>query len=228
MKDIKAHKKIVFLVLFIFGIKFNIAEGDSQIVFKTHLGLRNYKVGKYKKAYEYFFDSAKKGNKEAQYYLGCMLLKGEGIEKNFIRAFKWLSIAAEQGHLKALNVIGVIYKNGTETHKNLDEARKFFQLSADKNLNVGQFNLGVLLFERYKAKRKNASHELETKEHDGHGKVENYREDLVEGYKWLKISELNGFERAAKVLKILQSEILPSEIVDIENQAEVFSKKFKN
>ena len=226
MHTVTANKKFLCFVYIIFSLKV------SVVLANTEVGLRNYKEGEFKKAYEEFFSESKKGNANAQYYLGCMFLKGEGVKKSFMWGFKWLSIAADKGHVKALNVVGVIYKNGVETSKNTEEAKKYLQLSAEKNFNLGQFNLGVLLIENYKEKIENLSHENVKQENDdhsnSHSKEENHRTDLIEGYKWLKISELNGFDRASTILKLLSAEILHSELIVLDEQANEAFKSLKN
>lgn len=219
-------KKYFFSILFFFFIlKINVVLASQKV------GLESYRAGQYEKAFENFYNESIKGNTDAQYYLGCMLLKGEGVNKSIMRGFKWLSIAADKGHVKALNVVGVIYKNGFGTFKNQEEAKNFFQLSAEKNFNLGQFNLGVLLIENYREKIKSSSHETDGQKHDAHSddhsKAEDHRKNLIEGYKWLKISELNGFERASSVLKVIRSEIPPSELFELDDQAKAVFESLK-
>ncbi|GEM_PF-3417330 len=220
------NKKNLWIFFVFFSLNIDVALANQKV------GLESYRAGEYEKAYKIFYNESKKGNADAQYYLGCMLLKGEGVNKSFMRGFKWLSIAADKGHVKALNVVGVIYKNGVETFKNSEEAKKYFQLTAEKNFNLGQFNLGVLLIENYKEKIKSFSHETNRKKHDehsdDHSKSGDPRLDLIEGYKWLKISELNGFERASSVLKIVRSEIPHSKQLELDDEAKAVFKSLKD
>lgn len=46
--------------------------------------------------------SADKGDPEAQYNLGLMYLRGDGVSKNLEEAQRWFSLAASTGHQKAL------------------------------------------------------------------------------------------------------------------------------
>jgi len=56
-----------------------------------------YKNKKYKKAFALFEKEAAAGDAHAQYSLGRMYAKGEGIEKDSREAMMWLRKAAEQG-----------------------------------------------------------------------------------------------------------------------------------
>jgi len=53
------------------------------------------------KAFPYFLQAAKAGNRDAQNTLGMMYREGLGTEKNDTEAFQWLELAAKRGHLKA-------------------------------------------------------------------------------------------------------------------------------
>ncbi|SEQ47005.1 Sel1 repeat-containing protein [Virgibacillus subterraneus] len=54
-----------------------------------------------KKAFYFFKNAAKFGNKEAQYFVGKMLREGDGVEINKSESLKWLEMAASNGSKKA-------------------------------------------------------------------------------------------------------------------------------
>jgi len=56
-----------------------------------------YKKQQYKKALELFLQLANKNELDAQFNLGVMYFKGEGVLKNYKEAAKWYRKAAEQG-----------------------------------------------------------------------------------------------------------------------------------
>lgn len=62
---------------------------------KEKAGVRYYKKGKYKKAYEKLLFPAKVGLKEAQYYLGFMYLKGQHVQQSVGLGMAWLGVACE-------------------------------------------------------------------------------------------------------------------------------------
>jgi TPR repeat protein len=55
---------------------------------------------------------AEKGNAEAQYNLGVMYAKGEGVPQDYAGAVKWYRLAAEQGYAEAQYNLGVMYGQG--------------------------------------------------------------------------------------------------------------------
>ncbi|MFC1492271.1 tetratricopeptide repeat protein, partial [Nitrospinota bacterium] len=53
-----------------------------------------------------------KGNAAAQFNLGQMYRRGQGVLQDYKEAVKWYRKAAEQGDVKAQNNPGVMYRNG--------------------------------------------------------------------------------------------------------------------
>ena len=54
--------------------------------------------------------AADQGNAGAQYHLGVVHAKGQGVEKDFKQAMKWSHDAAVQGHAEAQYLVGAIYE----------------------------------------------------------------------------------------------------------------------
>ena len=52
---------------------------------------------------------AEQGNADAQYCLGCMYRKGEGLLQDYDLARRWFEKAIAQGHADALNDFGKMY-----------------------------------------------------------------------------------------------------------------------
>ncbi|MBB5074388.1 TPR repeat protein [Bartonella callosciuri] len=46
------------------------------------------------------------GNPKAQYYLGKIFLKGEGIDKNLVQAVRWFQLSARKGNPPAQAMFG--------------------------------------------------------------------------------------------------------------------------
>ena len=72
-------------------------EGEAEFKKAADLMLRNY----YKKAFELFSESAKKGFGKAMYNLGYCYLNGKGVDKDSNLAREWFEKAAENGIDKA-------------------------------------------------------------------------------------------------------------------------------
>ena len=56
----------------------------------------------YKTSYQLMIPLADKGFAQAQYNLGVMYEKGNGVKQNHRKAKKWFSLAADQDHAKAV------------------------------------------------------------------------------------------------------------------------------
>lgn len=71
--------------------------------------------------------AANNGNVDAQYNLGFIYHKGDGVHIDYREALKWYQMAAEQGHLKAQCYIGEMYLNGLGVKKNNRMAMEWYQ-----------------------------------------------------------------------------------------------------
>ena len=72
---------------------------------------------------------AEQGDTEAQYNLGRIYNKGEGVTKNYKEAFKWYSLAANQGDASAQYSLGNMYLDGKGVIQDDKEAYKWFLLA---------------------------------------------------------------------------------------------------
>ncbi len=72
----------------------------------------------------------KQGFAPAQYNLGVMYDKGQGVRQNFKKAVNWYQKAAEQGHPEALYELGVMYAEGQGIEQDFIEAYKLLSIAA--------------------------------------------------------------------------------------------------
>lgn len=77
-------------------VKMNLSERISSSITK------NNELAKHVVAYYTFM--AERGNADAQYALGLMLQKGEGIAEDFHKSMYWIEKAAAQGHPEAIEL----------------------------------------------------------------------------------------------------------------------------
>lgn len=91
----------VFLLMGVSGCTKTIEEGRDA-----------YKKGDYKSAYRIFKPLAERGDVGAQFTLGEMQKKGQGVPKGDAEAVKWYRMAADQGHAEAQNKLGICYTFG--------------------------------------------------------------------------------------------------------------------
>lgn len=89
---------------------------------------------------------AKKGDKNAAYFLGVMYRTGSGVSQDCDKAFKWTEQSALQGHPLAQSHLGMIYKKGCGKNvaQNLVEAYFWTALAAKQELQFARENLKEL------------------------------------------------------------------------------------
>ena len=93
-------------------------------------GREAYKKGDYKTAYRIFKPLAERGDVGAQFTLGEMHSKGQGVPRNEADALKWYRMAADQGHAGAQNNLGIIYTFGKGVPKDLVLAYMWYDIAA--------------------------------------------------------------------------------------------------
>jgi TPR repeat protein len=85
-------------------------KGDARA--QNNLGLR-YSIGQDdREAVKWYRKAADQGYAEAQYTLGRMYYKGQGMEKDDEEAVKWYRKVAEQGYPFGQNKLGLMYWEG--------------------------------------------------------------------------------------------------------------------
>ena len=110
-------------------------------------GQSAYDKNDYKTAYDFFLIEANKGDAKAQYNLGVMFAKGQGVLPDYKEAVKWYRLAAEQGDAEAQNNLGFMYNNGRGVTPDYKEAVKWYQLAAGKGIAMAKCALAGLYAE---------------------------------------------------------------------------------
>ena len=64
-------------------------------------GVASYRSGNYTTAFKEWSEAAQQGDVDAQYNLGCLYVRGEGVPQNRAWAVDWLQRAADQGDIDA-------------------------------------------------------------------------------------------------------------------------------
>lgn len=73
---------------------------------------------------------AKSGDATAQYTLGSMYFRGQGVAKDDQKAFEWLSKAASKNHIKAQTALAYLYQQGLGTKQVLNQAISLYSKAA--------------------------------------------------------------------------------------------------
>ena len=94
----------------------------------------------YKTSYQLMIPLADKGFAQAQYNLGVMYEKGNGVKQNHRKAKKWFSLAADQDHAKAVEKLNSLSKKKV-INKSEDNPKGLIDNSF--NLNAENFQDGL-------------------------------------------------------------------------------------
>jgi len=107
-------------------------------------GVAAYKRGAYATALFEWRPLAEQGNAKAQYNLGLMYRKGQGVPQDDAEAVGWWCKAAEQGDAAAQNNLGVMYKMGLGVPQDYAEAVRWWRKAAEQGHANAQYNLGLM------------------------------------------------------------------------------------
>ena len=88
--------------------------------------------------------AANQGDAAAQYNLGYMYSKGEGVRQDDAKAVEWYQKAANQGDANAQTNLGVMYINGEGVQQDDAKAVEWFTKAANQGFSSAQTNLGLM------------------------------------------------------------------------------------
>ncbi len=107
-------------------------------------GVAAYKMGAYAIALREWRPLAKQGNAKAQYNLGVMYRKGQGVPQDDAEAVGWWRKAAEQGHANAQYNLGLMYRKGQGVPQDDAEAVGWWRKAAEQGYATARSNLGFM------------------------------------------------------------------------------------
>jgi len=91
----------------------------------------------------FYIVRAKAGDARAQYDLGVLYARGDGLVQDYASAASWFHAAAAQGNVAAEYNLGVLYAGGLGVPRNPTEAVNWYRSAADQNHPGAQFNLAI-------------------------------------------------------------------------------------
>ena len=138
--------------------------------------------GTYDEIVKLWHYAANQGEIRAQFMLGKLYNRGEGVKIDKKEADKWFKLAAEGGDIDAQVLHGINLINGDGVTPNYSEAAKWIRLAAEKDSVYAQFILGDLY-----SKGKVVPQNIET------------------AIKWYKLASEHGHEIARKRLTEIQN-----------------------
>lgn len=112
-------------------------------------GLKAYERGQYRDAFLLWKPLAEQGDANAQFNLGLLYARGQGVKQDDGLALQWYHKAADQGLPEAQYNLGEMYFNGRGAFISRREAKLWWMRSAAKDYPPAQFNLGIVYLYGY-------------------------------------------------------------------------------
>ena len=88
--------------------------------------------------------AGEQGYGQAQYNLGLMYSRGEGVQKDDKEAVKWYHLSAEQGISGAQSNLGLMYEKGLGVKQDYIEAHKWFNIAGVNGNATGKKNADII------------------------------------------------------------------------------------
>ena len=92
----------------------------------------------------HYYELAKQGDAEAQYFIGRELHHGYLVNQSYAEAIKWFRKSADQGYARALFYLGYSYFNGHGVDKDYKKAIDLYEKAAKQGVDTAQNNLGYM------------------------------------------------------------------------------------
>jgi hypothetical protein len=86
---------------------------------------------------------AEQGDAKAEFALGGMYLRGEGVTRDYGQSLAWFLRAAEQGDRDAMFVVAAMYAKGIGLKPDNDQALEWYRKAAEKGHRGAQATLGL-------------------------------------------------------------------------------------
>ncbi len=162
----------------------SLANGGNPVALAI-LGLKALDTGSnLPEAIKFLTQAADKGQAVAQYRLGTLYERGQGVAADSGKAIHWYEMAAGQGNRKAMHNLAVAYASGSAAKRNMTESARWFTKAAALGLSDSQFNLAVL-YER----------------------GEGVPQSLTDAYKWYAIAAATGDAEAKARMAVLETQL---------------------
>jgi TPR repeat protein len=122
------------------------AQGSRKAQFslaKSYLADKSATPADRQHAVALLHQAADPGEAEAQYQLGMMYMRGDGVAKNEEKGLQYYRVAAEQGHEEAQYSLGVRHAVGKGVEVDDYEAHRWFKRAANEGHGKAQHNLAL-------------------------------------------------------------------------------------
>ena len=181
-------------------------DGDPKALFEIGLRLMEGRVGEPdpKNAAPWFQLSADRGFAPAEYSLGTLYEKGNGVDRDLVRARDAYLAAADNGNVRAMHNLAVLYATGIDGKSEPIEAAKWFEMAASYGMPDSQYNLGIL-----------------------YARGAGVDQDLVKSYKWFSIVAGAGDSDASSKRDEIKKALTPTQLAGADSDIAAFKPQVR-
>ena len=165
-------------------------------------GVDAYKRGDYATALREWRPLAEQRDAVAQYNLGLLYVKGQGVPQDYVQGRQWYEKAAAQGRADAQVNLGILYDYGRGVPLDFKKAVYWYRLPANQGNDLAQRQLG-LMYER------------------GDG----VQQDNVQAYMWYNLGAANGAKRGVSLRDALAKQMTPDQTAEAQKLAREWKPK---
>ena len=159
-----------------------------------------YNSGNYIYAFDEFRALALGGDAAAQYRLGLMYAKGQGIPQDYSQAAVWYLKAAAQDDTRAQFAVAEMYSQGQGVPQDDKVAAKWYIEAAEHGYPKAQYTVGLM-----------------------YAKGIGIPQDLIQAYKWLSIAG----DVATRNKEWIEEKMTPEQIKKAQTQAQEWRAQHK-
>lgn len=144
--------------------------------------------------------AAKGGIAPAQFRLGSLYEKGEGVKRDIEIARGLYIAAANKGNARAMHNLAVLYAEGVSGRPDLKTAALWFRKAADYGVPDSQYNLAIL-----------------------YARGMGVEQNMSESYKWFALAAAQGDKDAAKKRDDVATRLTPEALMTAKLAAQTFT-----
>lgn len=144
-----------------------------------------------------YFKKLPQDNPKAMYYIGLMMIQGQGIKKDVKKGFNMLYKSAMSGYSQAQIEVGKIYKEGKIVEKNYEAAIKWFKKACKEQIEEAAFYIATIYSDR---------------------EYQNY--DELKSYSWHIVASRYGNSNSQAIIDISRKKFSSREIERANKMAE--------
>ena len=110
-------------------------------------GVKAWQKGDYKTAFTEWESIAINGDPIAQYNLGMLYARGEGVIGDMRQAWYWFIKSADQGYSESQSVLATMYRFGDGVERHIPSAIRWYTKAAMQGHAISQLNLGLMYWD---------------------------------------------------------------------------------